>query len=277
MEPLQVAQGYFDAWNNRDAAAIVACFAEGGIYRDPSVPQGVTGEAIGAYASGLWAGFPDLSFELVSAAPAGAGMVAAQWRMRGTNTGSFMGLPPTGRSVTLPGADFIEVEGAKIRLVQGYFDSRALPQQLGLQVVVQPKTAEPFTFGVATSVQSGKHTKPGAFGITNLRIRSEQEVQQVRDLSRPIAVEMLGMRGFIGWMGATIGNRMVTITAWEKAEDILQLRHGTHGKAMSAFFWAGIERRRHHQRVDSRANQSTLDTLLRVRAHAQLRAVSRPL
>ena len=30
MEPLAVAQGYFDAWNRRDPDAIVASFAEGG-------------------------------------------------------------------------------------------------------------------------------------------------------------------------------------------------------------------------------------------------------
>jgi len=30
MEPLKVARGYFEAWNRRDPAAIVATFASGG-------------------------------------------------------------------------------------------------------------------------------------------------------------------------------------------------------------------------------------------------------
>ena len=61
-----------------------------------------------------------------------SGLVAAEWLMRGTNTGSFNGLPPTGIAITLPGADFVRVEEDKFRSVQGYFDSILLPRTLGL-------------------------------------------------------------------------------------------------------------------------------------------------
>src|SRR6185437_13704217 len=138
--PFQTAQNYFDAWNRRDAAAIVACFAEGGTYSDPASGGPLTGPAIGAYAQGLWQAFPDLSLEIVSVAGNDSGMVSAEWLMKGTNHGSMMGLPPTGKSISLPGADFIRVEGDKIRSVQGYFDSGALPRDLGLDVIVQPKS-----------------------------------------------------------------------------------------------------------------------------------------
>ncbi len=40
MKPIDVAQHYFDAWNQRDPLAIVATFADSGTYRDPTVPQG---------------------------------------------------------------------------------------------------------------------------------------------------------------------------------------------------------------------------------------------
>jgi predicted ester cyclase len=59
--------------------------------------------------------------------------------MKGTNSGSFNALPPTGTAITLPGADFVRVEEDKIRSVQGYFDSISLPRALGLDVIVQPK------------------------------------------------------------------------------------------------------------------------------------------
>ena len=62
----------------------------------------------------------------------------------------MMGLPPTGKSVTVAGADFIRVAGGKIQTVDGYFDSRAVPEQLGLQVLVQPKEIGPFAFGNAS-------------------------------------------------------------------------------------------------------------------------------
>lgn len=132
MEPEEVAQKYFNAWNDRDGDAIVATFAEGGTYSDPAVPARLTGEAIGAYAKGLWAAFPDLSFEMVSVAKGESGLVAAEWRMSGTHLGPFNGLPPTGRSASLLGADFVRVEGDKIRSVQGYFDTGALFAALGL-------------------------------------------------------------------------------------------------------------------------------------------------
>ena len=67
MHPLDVTHAYFDAWNRRDPAAIVATFVEGGIYSDPTVPA-LTGSALAAHTSGLFAAFPDLSFEIVSAA-----------------------------------------------------------------------------------------------------------------------------------------------------------------------------------------------------------------
>jgi len=236
MQPIDIAQQYFEAWQRHDAAAIVATFAEGGTYSDPATDQPLTGQAIGQYTGGLWAAFPDLSFEIISAAPAGEGLVAAQWIMHGTNRGSMQGLPPTGCSVALPGADFIRVEGEKIRSVEGYFDMKTFSQQLGLQAIVQPHAVGPFSFGTSVSVQSGKRTRPGTFTITALQVRSDQEVEQVRGYSRAIAPEMLEMEGFISWVGVTIGHRMLTITAWEGPEHVRQLQQGTHKQAMKEFF-----------------------------------------
>ena len=123
-----VAQRYFDAWNQHDSAAIIAVFNEGGTYADPTTAGPLSGAAIGAYAQALWAGFPDLSFDTVTVSEDDTGLVCAQWQMIGTNTGSFMGLPPSGISVVLAGADFIQVEGDGIRSIQGYFDSAAIPR-----------------------------------------------------------------------------------------------------------------------------------------------------
>ncbi|HZQ41986.1 MAG TPA: nuclear transport factor 2 family protein [Acidobacteriaceae bacterium] len=67
MTPQQVFASYADAWNRHDADGIVATFADGGTYCDPTTPGPLTGAAIGEYASGLWSAFPDLSFQLTSA------------------------------------------------------------------------------------------------------------------------------------------------------------------------------------------------------------------
>lgn len=94
-DALQLVQEYFDAWNRQDAAGIVAKFAEGGTYNDP-LAQELSGEAIAAYARGLWEAFPDLSLEIVGPTLVGDGQVAARWLMKGANTGPFQGLPRPG-------------------------------------------------------------------------------------------------------------------------------------------------------------------------------------
>jgi steroid delta-isomerase-like uncharacterized protein len=237
MTALEIAQTYFDAWNRRDAAAVLATFTDTGTYNDPMTHGRIRGEALAGYMNGLWAAFPDLSFEVASAAATGPDTVAAQWIMHGTNLGSMMGLPPTGKSVTQHGADFIRVRGGKIETVDGYFDSRGVPDQLGLQVVVQPTAIGPFSFGTSVRVSTGNTAKPGAYSITALRARSAQEIATVSERSRIIATEMLGMPGFIAMMAATVGDQMVTITAWEDPKNPDQMRRGgTHAEAMKLFF-----------------------------------------
>ena len=48
--------------------------------------------------------------------------------MRGTNTGAMPGGPPTGKTIDLPGADFLEYDPAadKLSRVVGYFDTATM-------------------------------------------------------------------------------------------------------------------------------------------------------
>src|SRR5687768_5708174 len=103
---------------------------------------------------GLWAAFPDLTFETESIGEMGPDLVAAQWVMTGTNLGSVMGLPPTGKTVRVRGADFFRMKDGLVQSVTGYFDSRAIPTQLGLDVIVQPNSIGPFRFGISSMVQT---------------------------------------------------------------------------------------------------------------------------
>ena len=89
MKNLELAKAYFDAWNSRDAEAMVATFCDSGTYADPATGGPLSGAAIGAYATGLWGAFPDLSFELRSAVETAENRVIAEWTMSGTNSGSF--------------------------------------------------------------------------------------------------------------------------------------------------------------------------------------------
>jgi steroid delta-isomerase-like uncharacterized protein len=236
MRSLELANTYFDAWNRRDADAIVAVFDESGTYSDPTTNGPLAGTAIGDYAKQLWNAFPDLSFEIRSAVQTAENKVVAEWTMNGTNTGEFAGLPPTRRPVSLPGLDVVETGPEGITSVTGYFDSRLVPEQLGLQVVVQPHSIGPFSFGNSVAVQSGKKGKPGAFSITTIWNEAEQD-EDVRALSRATATEMLGMDGFIGLTLVRVGGRGITISAWERPEDAQQLLVSqAHREAMRRFW-----------------------------------------
>ena len=59
-----------------------------------------------------------------------------RWVVRGTNTGSFRGFPPTGRSVVLRECDFITVWQGLVQRIEGYLDRLGLLQQLGLVPVL---------------------------------------------------------------------------------------------------------------------------------------------
>jgi steroid delta-isomerase-like uncharacterized protein len=233
MDDLRTVDAYLRGWSSRDADAILATLAAGATYEDPSTGGPIGGVALRAYMAGLWAAFPDLAFEVVSLAATGPGRAAAQWVMTGTNTGSMMGLPPTGRAVRLPGADFFSLEAGQIRTVTGYFDTASVPRQLGLDVIVQPRALGPFRFGTSVMVQTGATYEPGAFSVTYLEARDEATAQKVREDSRSAMLDMLKLPGFIGATTSKIGMRMVTVSAWDNPESPRRvMSEGAHARVM---------------------------------------------
>ena len=237
MSNMDLAKAYFDAWNARDAGAILATLGEHGTYEDPATRGPIGGAQMRGYVEGIWAAFPDLNFEIASNAETGPDSLAAEWIMRGTNHGSFAGLPPTGKAVEVRGADFITFADGSICTVTGYFDGGTLPRQLGLDIIVQPKELGPFRFGAANEVRTGKRERPGAFSITYLEALDDEAAQRVREGSRDSMLDMLKMDGFIGATTAKIGSRMVTITAWTDADASRKvMREGTHAQVMKGLY-----------------------------------------
>jgi steroid delta-isomerase-like uncharacterized protein len=133
MNAIEVVQQANKAYNAHDADALAATYAEDATYSNPRADKGLTGKAIANYAKAVWAAYPDASVELFSFGDTGGGLVAAQWVLHGTNTGTLPdGTPATGRTVTLPGATFTQVDGGKVRSEEIYFDRQNLIEQLGL-------------------------------------------------------------------------------------------------------------------------------------------------
>jgi steroid delta-isomerase-like uncharacterized protein len=75
--------------------------------------------------------FPDLKhhFEHVLA----DGDNVSVWiTLRGTHTGPFMGIPATGRSISVSMSALLHVKEGKVARLQGMFDQPGMMQQLGI-------------------------------------------------------------------------------------------------------------------------------------------------
>lgn len=95
----------------------------------PDDPPG--GEGLIQFFSLLQTGFPD--FDVVIDDLFGeADKVAMRFTFRGTHEGEFMGIPPTGNRVTMPGIDILRIEEGKIVELWEQEDRLSMMQQLGL-------------------------------------------------------------------------------------------------------------------------------------------------
>ncbi|MFI0820820.1 ester cyclase [Streptomyces sp. NPDC021098] len=78
--------------------------------------------------------FPDLKVEILDTVEQ-ADTLALRWRSHGTHTGSFMGVPPTGRAVTVTGASFCRFAGELLSEEQVVWDPRELLNAMNIWAV----------------------------------------------------------------------------------------------------------------------------------------------
>jgi steroid delta-isomerase-like uncharacterized protein len=104
-------------------------------------PKGLEGFKQGL--ASIRAAFPDWT-STVDDMIAEGDRVAARWTIRGTHRGAFMGVPPTGRQVTMREAGILRFSGGKLIELGRVADELSLMQQLG---VLPPLGAPPSTDG----------------------------------------------------------------------------------------------------------------------------------
>ena len=61
MKATEITRRYHEAWNDRDADALVAAFTKDGNFCGPDTYPGVSGEALAAHVKGLLDSLPRLS------------------------------------------------------------------------------------------------------------------------------------------------------------------------------------------------------------------------
>jgi steroid delta-isomerase-like uncharacterized protein len=132
MEIPQIVRTYIDAFRRQDVDAWLATFAPDGTLSDPATNQQPLAEqALKEVVGGFFAGFPDATTETMALYAITPDLAVWRWVIRGTHAGSYRGLSPTGRSLILPGCEFITVRESKVQRVEGYFDRLSILQQLG--------------------------------------------------------------------------------------------------------------------------------------------------
>lgn len=104
---------YEEFWNAGNVAAVDELVAEDFVDHQPvdGMPSGREGFA---ELIRLWhGGFPDMT-ETVEDLIAEGDRVVGRFTFRGTHTGEFLGVPPTGRSVSMTGIDIVRVRDGRI-------------------------------------------------------------------------------------------------------------------------------------------------------------------
>lgn len=124
-----------DAVNSGDLDAVLDAIDEVAapdlIFHAP-VPMGGSGaEALKQVWTGLFRAYPDIHVEMEDLIAAGDKVIARN-TVTGTNTGSFVGQPPTGKHVTYNEIFIIRFANGRMAEIWGVVDVYAQLTQLGL-------------------------------------------------------------------------------------------------------------------------------------------------
>jgi steroid delta-isomerase-like uncharacterized protein len=127
---------YNAAWNDHDVDAIVSMHTDDSVFENHTTGDVNIGkEAIGKAITGIFAVFPDLSFEARSQYIRDD-LVVQEWTARGTHEGpmtrSGIKVEPTGRKVEYRGMDVIPIKDNLVARKDVYSDGVTLLRQLGL-------------------------------------------------------------------------------------------------------------------------------------------------
>jgi steroid delta-isomerase-like uncharacterized protein len=101
------------------------------VNHDPGAPEVADRDALMQLFAVWGAGFPD-AHTTVDDMVAEGDQVAKRWTYRGTHTGEFMGIPATGKQVTMPAVTIYRVSGGKVAECWWNYDRLGALQQLGV-------------------------------------------------------------------------------------------------------------------------------------------------
>ena len=157
-----VARRWIDAFNARDDAAEAEARTADYVAHAPDSiqPAALDSDAWVEFLGVFLEGFPDLHLEVQDSA-ADEDMVAQRILFTGTHTGSFRGLPPTGRRVRFSGLEINRMVDGKVAEHWFQLDALTLFEQLGLRVVPGPRLLPRLAAAAVTGLFGKLRRTPG--------------------------------------------------------------------------------------------------------------------
>jgi steroid delta-isomerase-like uncharacterized protein len=119
-------------WNHQDLEGVLSYYDESITWLNMALEETYRGKGeVRVFLGKLFRAFPDLNFEVTYKIARGHN-VAEQWFIRGTHLGSFMGIPPTGQRVEMPGMSMAELRDGKFISDHFYFDALGVLRDMAL-------------------------------------------------------------------------------------------------------------------------------------------------
>lgn len=130
----------FDDLNKRNSAVYLELFAPEYFWYFPSGNlKGLSREQESEFIKSFWAGFPDIRWKIEEVIAHGDAVIA-RFVVKGTHTGAYQGLPPTGHTFESGAIWLGHIKDGKIIEAKEEADLLGMLQQLGLEL--RPKDVE---------------------------------------------------------------------------------------------------------------------------------------
>ena len=131
MDHTAAAQRRYERSNAHDLDGFSALLADDFVEHEETPGLSPTKEGVRQFFEMYVAAFPDLRMEPQDVLPSGD-KVVARVKCTGTQTGDFMGMPATGKSVEVEAIDILRFgDDGLVHEHWGVFDALAMMQQLG--------------------------------------------------------------------------------------------------------------------------------------------------
>lgn len=129
---LKAVTDVLNYWNDQDIEGVLSFYDDDIQWTNVALEEVYSGkQEVREFLHRLLVAFPDLTFD-VSEKFAKDDNVSERWHIRGTHLGSFMGIPPTGKRVEIPGISMVRMRDGKFLSDWYLFDAAGTLRQMGL-------------------------------------------------------------------------------------------------------------------------------------------------